>query len=449
MQRMMKENRSSSLHRHRCSALLLMIVWWLALLDEEVDAFASPATFSSCKLNKPPIISASTKKCLVTICRHSVIKSLAASTENNEDNDISNEFKVNHGKQEVGTDDAADAQQHQTSSPFLSLGYSLAAVMNVAAAMSLLWGSCASKSSISSSDAASASASIQLLSNNYHYWDPTFTSSILSYLLLGAGTCQLLSNITKHSPQNATHEQQHQQQLLQLRQRLTIGTFLFSTIGLFSIPGEASYHYQQQLHHQVKFATSLVLCQLSKLITAVISFIGWEGTIPGGFGSSSITLRGKNILCEITNGIKSTWKTMPISNTHPVSFYRTFFIFVTLGNVVLNLPNLIFYLKEGVNWCSVPVSLIVSSIGRGSLLSMILFVLKEEYASRSISGHDVDLNDGRKVKGPGTFIVLNVLVGLWAWGGECEVVCYYNCNNRMCAVFRITGAQSKLHLHTL
>ena len=66
------------------------------------------------------------------------------------------------------------------------------------------------------------------------------------------------------------------------------------------------------------------------------------------------------------------------------------------------------------NWCSVPVSLIVSSIGRGCLLSVISFVLKEDHASRVSSG-----GGGRKVKGSGVFVVLNMLVGLWAWGGEC------------------------------
>eukprot|EP00985_Skeletonema_marinoi_P000226 scaffold60_cov137-Skeletonema_marinoi.AAC.25 len=93
---------------------------------------------------------------------------------------------------------------------------------------------------------------------------------------------------------------------------------------------------------------------------------------------------------------------MPISDTHPASFYRTFFIFCTLGNVALNVPNLVFYLREGVSWCSVP----------------------EEHAGRS-SGDDVVVDDenggglkevGSKRKGSGTFVVLNMLVGLWAVG---------------------------------
>ena len=171
----------------------------------------------------------------------------------------------------------------------------------------------------------------------------------------------------------------------------------------------------------MKFVTSLLSCQLSKLITAAVSFIGWEDTIPNGFGSSSS--RGKNILCEVGNGMKSMWKTMPISNTHPASFYRTLFIIVTLGNVAFNIPNLVFYLREGVNWFSVPVSTIVSSIGRGSLLSMILFVLKEEHASRSCGDDVIDVDDGGKMEGSGTFVVLNMLVGLWAVGGKCESVC--------------------------
>mmetsp|Transcript_20121 Transcript_20121/g.29864 ORF Transcript_20121/g.29864 Transcript_20121/m.29864 type:complete len:471 (+) Transcript_20121:35-1447(+) len=409
----MKEKRSPPTRRH-CSALLLLVR--LALLDHRgaADAFSwssstsiiiRPAAFSDAGKLKP-IVSADAKRCSTIINSKYSRITLEASADNNDNDEISNEFKV------------VNNEQHDVSNlatpPFLSLGYSLAAVMNVAAAMSLLWGSYASKSSIPSS--ASSASSIRLLSTSHHYWDPTFTSSILSYFLLGAGTCQLLSNITKRSDSQDIHHHQ-QQQLLLMRQRLTIGTFLFSLIGLFSIPGEASYHYEP-----LKFATSLALCQLSKLITAVTSFIGWEDTIPGGFGSSSSS-RGKNILREITNGVKSTWSTMPISDTHPASFYRTFFIFCTLGNVVLNVPNLVFYLREGVSWCSVPVSSIVSSIGRGCLLSMILFVLKEEHAGRSCGGDDVvvDENDGGlqevgKMKGSGTFVVLNMLVGLWAVG---------------------------------
>jgi len=91
---------------------------------------------------------------------------------------------------------------------------------------------------------------------------------------------------------------------------------------------------------------------------------------------------------------------------------------------VLNVPNLVFYLREGVSWCSVPVSSIVSSIGRGCLLSMILFVLKEEHAGRSSGDEDVVFDEnggglkevGSKRKGSGTFVVLNMLVGLWAVG---------------------------------
>jgi hypothetical protein len=89
-----------------------------------------------------------------------------------------------------------------------------------------------------------------------------------------------------------------------------------------------------------------------------------------------------------------------------------------------------FYLREtgGMNWFSIPVSLIVSSIGRGSLLSVILFVLKEEHASSrsgsrvdSIDKDDDDDDEGKKkkrTKGSGTFVALNMMVGLWAVGGE-------------------------------
>ncbi len=315
--------------------------------------------------------------------------------------------------------------QQKMPSSLLPLGYTFAAVMNIAAAMSLIWGSCATKPSSSAATAANAAAKslqssvIPLLSSNYHYWDPTFTSGVLAYLLLGTGTCHVLSNLTKQQ------QQQQQQQITQLqqkqRQRLTMGTILFSIIGMFSIPGEAGYHHH---HNQIKFTISLALCQLAKLVTAAVSFIGWEDTIPNGFGSSSSTRR-KNILHEIISGIKTSWKTLPITETHPASFYSTCFILVTLGNAIFNIPNLIFYLKEGVNWFSMPISLIISSIGRMSLLSVILFVLKEEHASRQmmiIEGGD-DGEKGIEKKKSETeeaassmFVMLNMIVGLWSVG---------------------------------
>jgi len=216
---------------------------------------------------------------------------------------------------------------------------------------------------------------------------------------------------------NLTKQQQQQKQ----RQRLTMGTILFSIIGMFSIPGEAGYHYH---HNQIKFTTSLVLCQLAKLVTAAISFIGWEDTIPNsdGFGSSPSTRR-KNILHEIISGIKTSWKTLRITESHPASFYRTCFIFVTLGNAIFNIPNLIFYLKEGVNWFSMPISLIISSIGRMSLLSVILFVLKEEHASRQMiiieEGGDGEKDIEKKAgteEASSMFVMLNMMVGLWSVG---------------------------------
>jgi hypothetical protein len=345
--------------------------------------------------------------------------STASSTKDGEETAAANSAKTTHHVQQK-------KPSSSTSSSLLPLGYTFASVMNIAAAMSLIWGSCAvAKSSSTTATTAAAAKSLQssvgpLLSSTYHYWDPTFTSGMLTYLLLGAGTCHVLSNLTKQH-QVTTQLQQKQ------RQRLTMGTILFSIIGMFSMPGEAGYHYH---HNQIKFTTSLVLCQLAKLITAAISFIGWEDTIPNGFGSSSSTRR-KNILHEIISGIKTSWKTLRITESHPASFYRTCFIFVTLGNAIFNIPNLIFYLKEGVNCFSMPISLIISSIGRMSLLSVILFVLKEEHASRQMmiigEGGDGEKDIEKKKekvkkKKNGTeeassmFVMLNMMVGLWSVG---------------------------------
>ena len=75
------------------------------------------------------------------------------------------------------------------------------------------------------------------------------------------------------------------------------------------------------------------------------------------------------------------------------------------------------------NWFSVPVSCILSTISRVSLLSVILFELKEEHAGRISSDVDKGGGEGKKeekAKGSsGTFVALNMMVGLWAVGGEC------------------------------
>ena len=73
--------------------------------------------------------------------------------------------------------------------------------------------------------------------------------------------------------------------------------------------------------------------------------------------------------------------------------------------------------------CFPPISLIISSIGRMSLLSVILFVLKEEHASRQMiiigEGEDGEKDIENKA---GTeeasimFIMLNMMVGLWSVG---------------------------------
>ena len=377
------------------------------------------------------LTSSRAKRCSSSISYFSRPSSLlAAAADSNESHNGDVDSTSSSAKDgEIATANLAKAThnvQQKMPSSILSLGYTFAAVMNIAAAMSLIWVSCATKPSSAAAAAAAVAAAANsmqssagpLLSSNYHYWDPTFTSGVLAYLLLGAGTCHVLSNLTKQQQKVTTQQQLQQKQ----RQRLTMGTLLFSIIGMFSIPGEAGYHHH---HNQIKFTISLALCQLAKLVTAAVSFIGWEDTIPNGFGSSSSTRR-KNILHENISGIKTSWKTLRITETHPASFYRTCFIFVTLGNAIFNIPNSIFYLKEGVNWFSMPVSLILSSIGRMSLLSVILFVLKEEHASRQMMIIEGTGDDGEKgidkkkseteEAASSMFVMLNMIVGLWSVG---------------------------------
>lgn len=171
-----------------------------------------------------------------------------------------------------------------------------------------------------------------------------------------------------------------------------MGTLLFGLIGLWSVPGEVGCNSNFVLG-------TLVLNQVTKLLTALVSFIGWEYSA-GGFGTPSY--RTTNIMKEIGNGCKNVWKTLPVSDERPATFYRTFFILVAIFNPLCNIPELYFNLRQGVGLFSLPASLNVSSIARLGLLSVILYVLKD--------GAERNRLDRT------TFIKLNMNVGLWALG---------------------------------
>jgi len=150
---------------------------------------------------------------------------------------------------------------------------------------------------------------------------------------------------------------------------------------------------------------SLLTMQLTKFITTFTSFIVWENSVRG-FGTTR-NERIKNICKEIYKGLKQIRNNYAVTDERPATFYRTFWIFITINNILFNIPELVFNVQQnggllGGGLFSLPVSITLSSIGRLGLLSFVLYVLKDAAERKRLEDK--------------TIIILNIIVGLWAFG---------------------------------
>jgi len=265
---------------------------------------------------------------------------------------------------------------------FLALGYDVAAFLNVIAALALILNSPTVVSSASVSISAGATDAAGLLNRYQPNLFGTYFAGCLGHLLLAGGTCQILSESVRTNRLFTSDTYK----------RLTMGTMLFGTLGILSIPGEAGFN---SFMPGGIFAVTF----FAKLVTAMVSFSGWEYAAKG-FGVTFS--RMKNITKEIVSGCQNVWKTLPVTEKRPATFYRTFFIFTILGNIVFNVPELVYNLKQGAGLFSLTTSLTISSIARLGLLSTVVYVLK-------------DASERKRLEGT-TFVKLNTIVGLWAIG---------------------------------
>ena len=284
----------------------------------------------------------------------------------------------------------------------LSSGYKIAFYANIISALILLanigtinHANIAISSSLPQAAAPSSiDAASKLISTSTRYQInllSTYTAGSLGYLFLSSGVCNILSTAVNNGRLYTSDTYK----------RLNVGVLLFGLLGLFSLPGEAGCITS----NMNMFGVSLIMIQFTKLITGCVSFIGWEYSVPGGFGKMW-NERVKNIMKEVYKGCYDVYKNYPVTEERPATFYRTFWVILTLGNLIFNIPELVFNLQQGGagSLFSLPVSLSISSIARLGLLSFILYVLKDAAERKRLEGT--------------TFIKLNLMVGMWAFGGE-------------------------------
>ena len=282
----------------------------------------------------------------------------------------------------------------------LSLGYRIASAANALAGLSLLWslGSIGRSSlsvplSVPLGAASHRAASVSAASYRPGLL-PTYASGALFFLVV-SGVCSVLSGAAEKGRMRSASG---------TYRSMTFGSMLCGSVGLLSLPGEAGCLLDGTT--RVRFVIALVATVLARLVTATVSFAGWEHSSGTGKGfGTGFRERVAGVAKEVLKGFGRIRKTLPISEERPASAYRSFFIFSVIGNLAFNVPELVFNLQNGGGRLfSLSASLTVASVARLCLVSALLLVLKDAAERRRLEGS--------------TFIKLNLLIGLWSLGGE-------------------------------
>ena len=388
------------------------VVAFSSLTQQQASYYVRPLANHPCRIN--------TLTSCVNFSRSTSL--LFANKEDESGSSLSHEIEHTSSSTNISGSIISDIIQKNDSNiistqppKFLSLGYKIASFTNIISGLLLLVSIPTIQSvaiSSFSSSISSVDAATQLLSSSTRYQPnllATYTAGTLGYLLLSGGVCNILSNATKAKVSNCTCRLYTSDTY----KRLNKGILLFSIMGLFSIPGEAGcllFSANNDNKMNMMFGiVAFITIQLTNLLTATTSFIGWEYSVAGGFGVSRKD-RIKNMFNEVGKGLKNIYNNFPVTEQRPATFYRTFWIILSIGNLMFNIPELIFNIQQlflggvGTSSLFLPVSLTMSSIARLGLLSFILYVLKDAAERKRLEGT--------------TFIKLNMMVGLWAVGGE-------------------------------
>ena len=308
------------------------------------------------------------------------------------------------------TDEIDDAKSNDVDvalpSPpkYLASGYKLATITSILSGLLLLVniGTISSISTSSSSILSYTSKDIAMQPKIQNLV-PKYVAGALGYLFLSSGVCNILSNCISNNTNKLYTSNTYR--------RLNLGILFFGMSGLFTFPAEAvlllSSTSSTGINNNVMMGgiTALLTMQVTKFITTFTSLIGWENSV-GGFGTTC-NERMKNISKEMYKGLKQVRNDYAVTDERPATFYRTFWIFITINNILFNIPELVFNVQQnggllGGGLFSLPVSITLSSIGRLGMLSFILYVLKDAAERKELESK--------------TFIILNMIVGLWAFG---------------------------------
>ena len=303
------------------------------------------------------------------------------------------------------TDDTKSNDVDVAFSPpmYLASGYKLATITSILSGLLLLVniGTISSISTSPSSILSSTSKDIAMQPKIQNLI-PKFTAGSLGYLILSSGVCNILSNCISNNTDRLYTSNTYK--------RLNLGILFFGMSGLFTFPAEAvlllSSTSSSNINNNAMMGgmSALLTMQLTKFITTFTSFVGWENSV-GGFGTTR-NERIKNIFKEIYKGLKQVRNDYEVTEERPATFYRTFWILITIGNILFNIPELVFNVQQNGGLLgglfSLPVSITLSSTGRLGVLSFILYALKDAAERKRFEDK--------------TIIILNMIVGLWAFG---------------------------------
>jgi zinc transporter ZupT len=171
--------------------------------------------------------------------------------------------------------------------------------------------------------------------------------------------------------------------------RLHWGLFVFGTVGMLAIPGEAGFG------NSIPYVTSAWLT----LVRAYCAMVAWLGLKEGIRDNNNNNNNG--VVYEMIQLTKQSWQGFRVKNAKKGLAYRNLMLLVTLGmfsNFMEGIFKIRYHGEFSRTWFEI--SLHWSAISRLFHIWTMIYTLKDAAERDRLTGT--------------TFIQMNVLVGLWA-----------------------------------